>query len=113
MKVAKVVKINFAADIVDYAEIPIPISEKENMTLGFMAVNALNALTEEDKDMSAEDKMHRAVLSLEIFKAYKKKANGGIVEVDSDDVTLIKVLLGPIYTPLPLMRAYDMLDQKD
>lgn len=118
--------LNFKAPINDYDGTSIKVSnavkanpeqgieakDAEFMTLGSMAIQALNTVREQEADMSAEDKIHRATLSMLIFNAYKNGENDGIVDVDQKDIVLMKELMNSIFTPLPLMRAFNLFDPK-
>lgn len=109
-------QLNFNSEITDYDNESIPLKKdsegntEEVMTLGSMAITALNAMSEKDKNMAADEKINRASLSLQIHDAMKK--GDGNVDVSHEDVVLIKKLMNDVYNPLPLMRAYDIMDPK-
>lgn len=108
-------KLNFNTEIVDYDGVAIPTKKDEDgkieevMTLGSMAISALNTLTEKDKDLAADKKVSRASLSLQIHDAMK---SDGIVDVKLEDIVEMKELMNGIFTPLPIMRAFAILDPK-
>lgn len=108
-------KLNFNTEIVDYDGVAIPTKKdkegnvEEVMTLGSMAISALNTLTEKDKDLAADKKVSRASLSLQIHDAMK---SDGIVDVKMEDIVEMKALMNQIFTPLPLMRAFAIIDPK-
>jgi len=81
------------------------------MTLGKIAINALNAMSEKDKDMEADKKIHRGVLSQDIFNAGKDESDGNI-EIPLEDGTMINKLINSLYGPLIAMRADELLDPK-
>ena len=81
------------------------------LTLGFMMVSGLNTPQESDKGLSADKKIARAVLSLDIHNSLKE-SNDGTLDISQEDVVLVKELINLIYAPLPLMRAFDILDPK-
>lgn len=104
-------KIDVKTEILDYDEQPIPLAEgsETNLTVGNMIINALNYITEEDK-LSAEEKVHRAVVSQDVYRALKK--DDGSTDITQEDIVLVKKLMGELYNPLPLMRAFEILDPK-
>lgn len=108
-------KLNFNTPITDYDGVAIPLKKdeegnvEEEMTLGSMAISALNTLTEKDKNLAADKKVSRASLSLQIHDAMK---SDGMVDVKMEDVVEMKELMNEIYTPLPLMRAFEIFDPK-
>jgi len=116
-------RLDFSAPINGYDDKPIKVSnaapadpergiearEAEFMTLGTMAIQALNTISEQDKNMPAEQKVHRATLSVLIHKAMKED---GFVNVDQKDIVMMKDQMNTIYAPLPLMRAFEIFDPK-
>lgn len=108
-------RINVKATINDYDDKPMHKDDKDkskgHMLLGNMAVTALNAQLQDEAKLEAEKKIHRAVLSQDIHNAMKDESDG-FVDLPSEDVALIKEIMGKIYPPLSLMRAYDLIDPK-
>jgi len=118
-------RIDFTAPINDYDDDNIKVSEaiKEDkekgikakdavfMTLGYMAIQALNTVNAKEQSMAAEEKVHRATLSVLIHGALKG-ADDGMVDVDLKDIVIIKDLMNAIYAPLPIMRAFEIFDPK-
>jgi len=107
-------KINFKKFINGYDGKPmLKPGEKEggaDMMLGHMAMVALNAMQEKDKDLSAEKKIHRAILSQEIYNATEKESADGNIDIISDDAAMIKELMLPLYGPAAIKAAYDLID---
>lgn len=80
---------------------PMPVEA----TLGRAAVNALLAVTEEDRALTGSDKAGRFALALKLQGA-------GEVDVSVDEVALIKRLTGQIFGPLVVGRCWALLDPK-
>ena len=105
-------KINYKTVITDYDYKPAKDrGGKEDMMLGNMVITALNTVTPEDKALAVEKKIHRAVISQDIHNAIKKGGKG-FVDLPNEDVVLIQKLIAPLYPPLALMRAWEILDPK-
>jgi len=84
-----------------------------SMTLGSMMIVALNTPLEAEKDLSAAKKVARAVLSQNIHNAMKSEKKGaGVIDIDPKEVAEAQELLNHFYAPLPLMRAFSILDPK-
>ena len=80
-----------------------------HMTIGSMIIQSLNTPTEADKDLDAESKIERAVISQDVFRAMKPESDG-IVNIDVKFISELKKLLNIFYAPLPLMRAFEILN---
>ena len=113
-------RVNVKTEIVDYDNNAIVqgitkdektgVETKILMTIGGMMINALNQPPQEpDKNLPAEKKIARATLSQEIHNAMKDGSKG-FVDLQSEQVTELKGLLNSFYQPLPLMRAFDIID---
>ena len=102
-------KVNMNTEILDYEGNPIMLNEKESLKLGGMIIQALNYIREEDAKLSGEDKVHRAVVSQDVYRAMRAD---GIVDLLAEDVDLAKELMAELFNPLPLMRAYEALEVK-
>ena len=75
------------------------------LTLQLATVNALMASDPNDNP-SGEEKAKRFTLGMKIHSASEP------VDVSAEDVALIKKLIGKVYTPLVVGRAYELLEQK-
>jgi len=102
-------RMNIYAVLLDYEENPIKATGKLDLTLGSMAINSLNAILEHEKTLDAESKIHRATLSIDIQASVK---SGESIDIDVKDVALIMKMMNYSYGPLPLHRAYEILDPK-
>ena len=86
-----------------------PLKEEHNGTardvlLSRLAVNALLANYEDEKNLSGDDKVKRFKLAQQINDA------DGEVEVTAEQVSLLKTLIAKGYSPLVVGRAYDILE---
>lgn len=107
-------RVDFNTKILGYDGKPAKMdnTEKaEEMTLGRLAIFALNYMTDKDREMKAEKKIHRGVLSQDIYNA-TKEGKDGIVDIPIEDVTMIKELIMPIWGPMVIMRVDEILDPK-
>ena len=86
-----------------------PLKEEHNGTardvlLSRLAVNALLANYEDEKNLSGDDKVKRFKLAQQINDA------DGEVEVTAEQVSLLKSLIAKGYTPLVVGQAYEILE---
>lgn len=65
-------------------------------------VNSLMSLSKQDVGISGVDKYKRYELAMNLDGNLK-----------SEDITLIKKLVGQMYTPLIIGRVYDILEKKE
>jgi hypothetical protein len=75
-------------------------------TLRGIVVNALLASFEDEKQLSGEEKLRRWELAQSIQHATDP------VEIKSEDITLIKKLVGKAYTTIIVGQAWQMLEGK-
>lgn len=75
------------------------------LTLKLAAVTVLTFPFDDERALSGDEKMKRAKLAMQIYDA------DGEIELKSEDIALIKRLAGKYYSPLPVMRIYDMLEE--
>ena len=112
--------INVQTQILDYDDQPLALSAAKvvgdqeapktvYMTIGSMIILALNTPTDKDKDLPAADKVNRAVVSQDVHRALKEGADGN-VNIDAALIATLKDLMNIFYAPLPLMRAFEILD---
>ena len=80
------------------------------MNLGSMMITALNSPQESDKALTADQKVHRAVLSQKVHNALA--GEDGNIDVTQEEIVMCKELINVFYAPLPLMRAFDIFDPK-
>ena len=102
--------IDFRKPIKDLAEQPITETEAGpdgkpkivNLTLSRVAVNAVLGSLPEDREISGEQKLKRFLLAQKILNAE--------VELELEDVKLIKDRVGKVFGPLIVGRAFLLLD---
>ena len=78
---------------------------KEPVLLGKLCKSALLQANEEDK---ADEKVTRFELSLRL-----SMAKGDDIDLEAEDVTLIKKLVGKMYAPLVVGQVYRLLEGKE
>lgn len=96
-------KINFDSPILDLKGQSINDEVGNPATLGTLAVGALMAQFSSEGELPAAEKVSRFVLAAAI-------ANGGVIDLKVEDITLIKKLIGKAFGPLAVGRAYEILD---
>lgn len=74
------------------------------LTLGAASINALMSTYPDEKNVSGEDKLKRYDLSLRI------KNSDISSDYKSEEITLIKKLIGKAFTPLVVGQAYKILE---
>jgi len=95
-------KIDFSAVIKDLDGDAVKDGEKD-ATLGGVACSALLASYADEQGLPAEDKVRR-------FRLAETAAKGGEQEIKVEDVALIKQLIGKMFAPLIVGRAYDLIE---
>ena len=75
-----------------------------DVTLSTVAVNALLAGYEDERNLAGDDKVKRFKLAQLINDA------DGEVEVTAEQVSLLKTLIAKGYTPLVVGQAYEILE---
>lgn len=95
-------KIDLSTVICDLDGKPIKAADAKDFTVGMCACNAL--LTPDAKDeTSGEDKVKR-------FRLAERVYEGGEQDLSVEDIALLKQLIGKIYPPLTVGRAFEVLD---
>lgn len=105
--------IDFGTVMKDYEEKAMKVDaskDAKDLKLGDVAIVALNAQLDNERNLDAVKKLHRGVLSYDIAKAMKK-ANASL-DIPVEDVAEIKDMIAKIYNPLTIMRAFEVLDPK-
>jgi len=106
-------RINMKTVITAYSGEPIlqdPANKNSELRLGTMVIKAFNTHSDKEKDLAAEIKIHRAMVSQEIYKAMHEDGHTGNVDLIPEDVATLMTLLNDLYAPLALFRAYEILD---
>lgn len=97
-------KLDFSKHILDLDDKPMKgISEETPLTLGVVAVGALLANFDDERNLGTVEKTRRFQLALRIDK-------GGEQDVDVKDADLIKTLIGKAYTTLVVGRACELIE---
>jgi hypothetical protein len=76
---------------------------EDDVVLASIAVRALMAPFQDEQNLSGEDKFKRFALAMKV-------KDGGEVPVSAEDIALLKKLIGKLYTPLVVGRAFPLLD---
>jgi hypothetical protein len=95
-------KIDFSAVIKDLDGDAVKDGERD-ATLGRVACTALLASHADEQNLPAEDKVKR-------FRLAEVAAKGAQAELQVEDVALIKTLIGKMFAPLIVGRAYDIIE---
>lgn len=96
---------NFATTIKNLDGKPLKEGDKE-VTIGSLAVNALLTPYDDERNLSGEDKVKRFKLAQRIHGAT------GEIEIQSEEISLLKSLIAKAYTPLIVGQAYVMLESE-
>ena len=96
-------KINFDTILTNLNGQALKDEKDEPTSLKTVAVNALMQPYPDERELSGEDKLKRFSIALLIQP-------GGDIDLNAEQVSLIKKLIGKLYTPLIVGRAYPLLD---
>jgi hypothetical protein len=78
----------------------------KKMTLKGVCAAALLSPQENDKNITGQEKAKRYLLAQEIHNSDES------IDLESEDISLLKKLIGNMYTPLIVGQAYAMLEGK-
>lgn len=78
-------------------------SPKEKLTLGLVAVTALVTPVQSEQHLPAEERFKRGELAQRIYG--KPSA-----DLKAEEVVMIKSVIGKLYSPLIVFRAWTLLD---
>jgi hypothetical protein len=97
--------IDFSKSLMDYEGRPLSadVNSEEHLTLGAASIRALVVNYDDERNLSPQDKFKRGELAHRIH-------NATTLELKSDEITLIKNLIGKAYGPLVIFRAWPLLD---
>lgn len=98
--------IDFSAKIVDFDGNPIrPNPETtDELTLRDACVRALCLPYDDERSLSPEDKFKRGQLASQIYKSDSP------LDLKTEDIALIKRLIGKAYTPIIVFHSWPLLD---
>ena len=85
-----------------------PLGKKE-MTLGDVMIGVLMNISEKDQGITGEKKLSRFMLSSRVKEAAK---GDGMVKLETDDVHLIKKLVGEKSAPIVVGRVWGFLEDE-
>ncbi len=97
-------KIDFSIVLVNLAGKALKDQDNQDLTLGSTCVSALLTMTEKDSKLAGLERKKRADLADRI---YDKKEP---VNLDVKEISLLKDLVGEVYSPLIVKRVWDLLD---
>jgi len=95
-------RVNFDAPITDLKGVTLKDGEND-VTLASVACNALMASFPDEQSLDAKAKVRR-------FRLAEKAVDGGVQDVDAEDVVELKKVLGKAFGPLVVGRAFDIID---
>ena len=81
--------------------------KSEDIMLKDVCINALNSAAEDMTKVNGQDKYRRGKLAQKIYNAE------GPLEISSEDITLVKNLIGKKFEPHVVMATWDLLDPMD
>ncbi len=76
-----------------------------DLTLAMVLEGALLNLSDEDRNISGQEKARRFALAVKIHNANHKPLELGI-----EDLVTLKELVGKLYTPMVVGRVFEILD---
>lgn len=98
-------KVNLNDTIKNLKGEPIKIRDtEENMTLKFLCMEALIGTYESEKSLSGGKKAERWQF------ATRLQSTVGNIDLKSEEISLLKELIGMAYTPLAVGQAWQLLD---
>ncbi|KAF0102246.1 MAG: hypothetical protein FD144_2681 [Rhodospirillaceae bacterium] len=74
----------------------------KDITLGSVCETALLAAFVDERDLSGEEKTRRALIAMRV--------HAGEADLTVDEISLTKRLVGKLYPPLVVLRAWEILD---
>jgi hypothetical protein len=78
----------------------------EPITLQTLAMSALNTITEEDRTLTGSERAKRFDIMQRIYARPRE------VDLTAEQITLLKNLIGKMFAPLAVGRAYELLEQE-
>jgi hypothetical protein len=76
-----------------------------DITLKLLSVGALSTSFQDEQNLSATDKFKRGALAMQIYNATEP------FTLKSEDITMLKGVIGKAYSPLIVYKAYQLLDE--
>ncbi len=81
------------------------LPKKEPLTMKIVCTNSLLTQTQDDQNINGNEKAKRFELAMRVYTEKE-------IDLDIDELKMIKDLIGKIYGPLVVGRAYQILDPK-
>ena len=81
------------------------LPKKDPLTMKIVCTNSLLTPAQEDKNIDGNEKAKRFELAMRIYTEDE-------IDLSIDELKLLKDLIGKLYTPLVVGRAYQILDPK-
>ncbi len=82
------------------------LKKKEPFTMRIVCTNSLLTPTQDDKNIDGNEKARRFELAMRVYTEDE-------IDLNVDELKLIKDLIGRLYSPLVVGRAYQILDPKE
>lgn len=79
---------------------------KPPLTLGRIALHALTATFEDEKNLAGEEKFKRGQFAMRVYK-------GDTVTLNAEDTALLKRLIAKAYGPLVVIKTWPLLDPSE
>lgn len=95
--------IDFATVITDYDGNPVKQADKE-LTLRDLSIMALVTPFDDERSLPATDRFERGRLASVIHDAKEP------ITLKSQEVTMLKLVVGKAFTPLVVFRAFPLID---
>ncbi len=84
---------------------PLENEDKKEITLGLISINALLGSYPDEKNLAGTEKVSR-------YKLAVKLSNKEVVDLESEDIVLLKKLIAKGFNPLIVGQAFDLLEGK-
>ena len=94
---------NLEGDNIDNPESK--LKEKAPLTMKILCTNSLLTPTQDERNIDGNEKAKRFELAMRIYTEKE-------VDLDIDELKLVKDLIGKVYSPLVVGQAYRILDPK-
>ena len=101
-------KISLKQPLLDHRGKPIKDLTGDDQTLEIIAYSALSTLSAQEQGLGRDDRLKRGRLAQRIVTA-----EGGIIDLKAEDITLIKQCIGACYGPWVVACTEDMLEPQE
>ena len=97
-------QINFSQELKSIEGDDIPFRNRPKTLLKDLAIDTLQAMFDDERNLAGEEKAKRWVLATRIY------ANPEGVDLELEEIVLVKKLIGKAYGPCFVGQAFDMLE---